>query len=200
MRRMILTSLVLLPVMAHAQVGTSTEPKPSTSSAMVADLSQPGSPVSPAKLAMKAAVNKAAAPAASIAMMNTSTHAAVRESVQTRMAENFVDAALLKGGTLEYAMMGSMPSESSAPKVTRSVEVDLSAQEIAGQPAVSQVVLHAIVDVNGVPRNVAVSQSGGSVIDRKAIEAVNQYRFQPATLDNKPTWSAVSITIKIQKP
>jgi hypothetical protein len=33
----------------------------------------------------------------------------------------------------------------------------------------------------------------------KAIAAVSQYRFKPATLDNKPTWASVSITIKIQK-
>ena len=112
MRRMILTSLVLVPVMAHAQAATSTEPQPSTSSAMVAGLAQP------AELAMNAAA-KAAAPAASIAAMNTSTHATIREVVQTRMAENFMDAALLKGGTLEYAMMGSVPAQSSAPKVTR---------------------------------------------------------------------------------
>jgi TonB family protein len=193
MRRMILTTLVLVPVMAHAQATTSTEPQPSTSSAMVAELAQP------TELAMNAAA-KAAAPAASIAAMNTSTHAVVREVVQTRMAESFMDAALLKGGTLEYAMMGSVPTQSSAPKVTRAVELELSTQELAEQPAVSQVVLHAIVDVNGVPRNVAVSQSAGPVIDRKAIEAVNQYRFKPAMLDNKATWSTVSITIKIQKP
>jgi outer membrane biosynthesis protein TonB len=56
------------------------------------------------------------------------------------------------------------------------------------------------VDVNGIPRNVAVTQSAGSLIDEKAIAAVNQYRFQPATLDNKPTWATVSISIKIQKP
>lgn len=193
MRRMIMTSLVLLPVMAHAQAGTSTEPQPSNSPATVAELSQP------TDMAMHAAV-KASAPVASISMMNTSTHAAVRESIQTRMTENFMDAALLKAGTLEYAMMGSAPTESSAPKVTQAVEVNLSAQELEEQPAVTKVVLHAIVDVNGVPRNVAVSQSAGSVIDRKAIEAVSQYRFTPATLDNKPTWSTVSITIKIQKP
>jgi hypothetical protein len=193
MRRMILTTLVLVPVMAHAQAATSTEPQPSTSSAMVAELAQP------VELAMNAAA-KAAAPAASIAAMNTSAHAVVREAVQTRMAENFMDAALLKGGTLEYAMMGSVPTQSSAPKVTRAVELELSTQELAEQPAVSQVVLHAIVDVNGVPRNVAVSQSAGPVIDRRAIEAVNQYRFKPAMLDNKATWSTVSITIKIQKP
>jgi hypothetical protein len=191
---MILTTLVLVPVMAHAQTATSTEPQPSTSSATIAELAQP------TELAMNAAA-KAAAPAASIAAMNiSSTHAAIREVVQTRMAENFTDAALLKGGTLEYAMMGSVPTQSSAPAVTRAVELQLSAQELAEQPAVSKVVLHAIVDVNGIPRNVAVSQSGGSVIDRKAIDAVNQYRFKPAMLDNKATWSTVSITIKIEKP
>jgi TonB family protein len=193
MRRMILTTLVLVPVMAHAQARTSIEPQPSTSSAMVAELAQP------TELAMNTAAAKAA-PAASMATINTSTHAAVHEFVQTRMTDNFVDAALLRGGTLEYAMMGSVPNESSAPKVTRAVEVNLSEQELQEQPAVSHVVLHAIVDANGIPRDVAVTHSAGSVIDRKAIEAVNQYRFTPATVDNKPTWSTVSIAIKIQKP
>ena len=185
MRRMILTSLVLLPVMAHAASTTSTEPQPSSSSAMLAaEIARPAS----------------AAPAASIASANLSSHASILESVQTRMTENFADAALLKGGTLEYAMMGNVPTESSAPKVTRAVEVNLSTEELASQPAVSNVVLHAIVDEHGIPRNVGVTQSGGSVIDKKAIEAVNQYRFQPATIDNKPTWSSISIAIKIQKP
>jgi TonB family protein len=182
---MILTSLVLLPVMAHAASTTSTEPQPSSSSAL---------------LAAEISRSAFAAPADSIAGAPLSSHASVREFVQTRMTENFADAALMKGGTLEYAMMGSVPLQSSAPKVTRAVEVSLSTEEMANQPAVSHVVLHAIVDENGVPRNVGVTQSGGSVIDRRAIEAVNQYRFQPATIDNRPTWSSISITIKIQKP
>jgi TonB family protein len=185
MRRMILTSLVLLPVMAHAASTTSTEPQPSPSSALLAaEIARPAS----------------AAPAGSIASANMSSRSVLREVVQTQMTENFADAALLKGGTLTYAMMGSVPTESSAPKVTRAVEVNLSPEQLAEQPAVSHVVLHAIVDEHGIPRNVGVSQSGGSVIDRAAIEAVNQYRFVPATYDNKPTWSTVSITIKIQKP
>lgn len=193
MRRMILASLVLLPVMANAQAVTSTEPQTNQTSALfLAELTHPAVP---AELAMKAA-----APAASIVAMKTSTHAVVREFVQTRMAANFVDAAVMKSGTLEYAMMGSVPSESSAPKVTRAVEVDLSAQDLEKQPAVSHVVISAIVDENGVPRNVVVTQSGGSLIDRKAVEAVSQYRFKPATVDNKPTWASVSISIKIQKP
>jgi TonB family protein len=198
MRRMILTSLVLLPVMAHAQANTSTGPKPSTSSAMFeAELTQPAGM---AELAMAAAASKAAAPAASIAAIGTASHAAIREFIQTRMTDDFVDAALHQGGTLEYAMMGSVPAKSSAPQVTQAVEVDLSDQELTEQPKVSSVVLHAIVDENGVPRNVGISHSAGAVVDRKAIAAVSQYRFKPATLDNKPTWASVSITIKIQKP
>jgi TonB family protein len=188
---MILTSLVLLPVMAHAQAATSTEPQPSTSSAMLqAELTRP---------ALAAALPKAAAPAA-LPAISTANHAAIREFVQTKMTDNFVDAALIKGGTVEYALRGNAPTESSAPKVTRAVEMDLSAQELAEQPAVSSVVVHAIVDENGIPRNVVVSRSGGSVIDRKAVAAVSQYRFKPATLDNKPTWASVEITIKVQKP
>lgn len=197
MRRMIMTSLILLPVMAHAQAGTSTEIKPSTFSAMnEAELTQP---VISAELATTATAKNAVATAPAAAS-SASNHAVVREFVQTRVTDNFMDAALMKAGTLEYAMMGSAPTESSAPKVTRAVEVGLSEQELAEQPAVSNVVLHAIVDANGIPRNVGITKSGGALVDRKAIEAVSQYRFQPATLDNKPTWATVSVAIKIQKP
>ncbi len=62
------------------------------------------------------------------------------------------------------------------------------------------VVLRAIVDANGVPQKVGVTQSGGSVIDRKAIAGLSQYRFKPATFDHKPTWASVLISIKIEKP
>jgi TonB family protein len=116
------------------------------------------------------------------------------------MADNLMASAMLKPGTIEFALKGSVPTESSAPRLTRAVEVEISNQDLAKQPTVSNVVIRAIVDVNGIPRNVAITQSAGSLIDEKAIAAVNQYRFQPATLDNKPTWATVSISIKIQKP
>lgn len=194
MRRMILTSLVLLPVIARAQASTSTEPKPSTSSAMnLAELAQPAVP---ADLAVKAAEAKAGA---ATAALGTTNHAAIREFIQTRMTDGMTEATLRQPGTLEYALKGTMPAQSSAPQVTQAVEVDLSAQELAEQPNVSSVVLRAIVDENGIPRNVQVSHSAGSVVDRKAIAAVSKYRFKPATLDNKPTWASVSITIKIEK-
>ena len=102
MRRKILASLVLLPGMAQAL--TSIEPQPSTSSAMLQ--AEQTHPAAMAELAM-AAATPAAAASASVATINMPSHAAIREFVQTRMTENFVDAALRRGGTLEYAMMGS---------------------------------------------------------------------------------------------
>jgi hypothetical protein len=149
-----------------------------------------------AKLAMAAATPAAA----SIGSINMSSHAAIREFVQTRMTENLVDVALRHGGTVEYAMMGSLPTESSAPQVKRAVEVDLSTQELAEQPAVSNVVVHATVDSYGFPRNLTIVRSAGTVIDKKVLDAIGQYRFTPAMLDNKPVNAAVTIAIKIEKP
>ena len=147
-----------------------------------------------------AAATPAAAASASVATINMPSHAAIREFVQTRVTENVVDAALRRGGTLEYAMMGSLPTESSAPRVTRAVEVDLSAQELAEQPAVSNIVVHATVDAYGFPRNLSIVRSAGAVVDKKVLDAMSQYRFTPATLDNKPVDAAVTISIKIEKP
>jgi TonB family protein len=188
MRRMILTSLVLLPVLAHAQASTSTEPQPSISSAnLLAELTVPAAPAAPGA-------------SASIASINTANHAMIREFVQTQMMDNFTDAALRLGGTLEFSMKGSLPTQSSAPRLTTAVEIGLSPQELSEQPAVSRVVVRAIIDQYGIPRNVAITQSAGPVVDQKAIAAVSQYRFKPAMVDNQPTWATVSISIKIQKP
>jgi TonB family protein len=122
----------------------------------------------------------------------------VKEFVQTRVMDNFTEASLRQAGTLEYSMKAT-PVEASAPQVTQAVEVDLTPAEAAATPAVSKVVVRAIVDEQGVPRNVSVTQSAGPVVDRKAVAAVSQYRFKPATIDNQPTWATVSIAIKIEK-
>ena len=170
MRRMILTSLVLLPVLAHAQAGTATGPQPSTSSANVqAELTKP------AGLTELAA---SAAPAASIVSAGTamSGNAAIRESIQTRLAPSFTEAALSDTGTLAFGM-SSTPVETSAPTVTRAVEIGLTKEELAAEPNVTRVVVRAVVDEYGFPRNLAVAQSAGAMLDHKALAAVSQYRF-----------------------
>jgi len=181
MRRMILTTLVLLPVMARAQANTAAGPQPSTSSANVqAELTRP------ADLAGLAA----AAP--------LTPNASFRESVQTRLAPGFTDGALRNAGTVEYSM-NATPVETSAPKVTRAVEIYLSPDQLAAEPKIASVEVHATVDQYGIPRNLVVSQSAGSLLDAKALAAVSQYRFKPATVDNLPVAADVTVAIKIQK-
>lgn len=196
MRRMILTSLALFPVMAFAQASvTANGPQPSTSSANQAE---PTHPAGMAELAM-AAASPAALPT-SLRTINMPSHPLFREVVNTHVTDNFADAAMRQGGTLEYAMMGSLPVQSSAPQVTRAVEVQLSADELAQQPAVSNVVVHATVDSYGFPRNLSIVRSANAMVDKKVLDAISQYRFSPATMDNKPVDAAVTIAVKIEKP
>jgi TonB family protein len=189
-------------VLASAQASRSTESKQyPTSAGALAELNQPAGL---AELAMAAGSlramkpeTKTAAAAGSLAPVPVEG-LRVKEFVQTRVMDNFTEASLRQAGTLEYSMKAT-PVEASAPQVTQAVEVDLTPAEAAATPAVSKVVVRAIVDEQGVPRNVSVTQSAGPVVDRKAVAAVSQYRFKPATIDNQPTWATVSIAIKIEK-
>jgi TonB family protein len=56
-------------------------------------------------------------------------------------------------------------------------------------------VLELIVDDEGVPRNLRVVKAIGDGLDEKAVEAVRQWRFRPATKDGKPV--AVLINVEV---
>jgi periplasmic protein TonB len=51
-----------------------------------------------------------------------------------------------------------------------------------------------VVDAQGLPQNVRVAQHLGMGLDERAVEAVKQYRFKPATLKCKP----VSVDIYVE--
>jgi len=57
-------------------------------------------------------------------------------------------------------------------------------------------VLSLIVGPDGLPWNIRVARSLGMGLDEKAIEAVKQWRFQPAMKDGKPV--AVAINVEVQ--
>jgi outer membrane biosynthesis protein TonB len=201
---MILTTLVLLPALASAQAGTSAEPKPSSSSARVQAESTQSAGL--AEVAMAAAAPEVVKPTpsespASIAPISATSsisHATVREFVKTQVSENPIDVTLRNGGVIAYGMSAT-PVETSAPKIIHVVQVALSEQDLAERAAVTNVAVLATVDQYGIPRNLAIAQSAGSLIDRKALAAVSQYRFTPATIDNLPTVTTVTVAIKIQK-
>ena len=48
-------------------------------------------------------------------------------------------------------------------------------------------VVDMIVDEDGKPSDVKINKSLGPIMDKNVLEAVSQFRFKPATLDNQPT-------------
>jgi protein TonB len=57
------------------------------------------------------------------------------------------------------------------------------------------VTVSIIVDATGKPQNVRVTRGVGMGLDEKAIEAVKQYRFKPATENGKPV--AVYLNVEV---
>jgi TonB family protein len=60
-------------------------------------------------------------------------------------------------------------------------------------------VLELVVDAQGNPQNVRVVRHLQMGLDEKALEAVRQYRFTPATLEGKPVpvWAHIVVNFKI---
>jgi len=191
MRLAIISSLVLVPVLAHGQAIKLAQSKPVNPSAQYqAEVTQPARPAAIVKGAVKADI---------ATTINTANPVTVREYVSTQLTEDFTQEAMRRGGSLVNGFGGSEPNEMIAPKLTRSVVLQLSDDDLAVTPELSQVVLNGTVDEYGFLRNLSVSHSAGSAVDKKALEAVNGFRFKPAMVNNQPVLAAVSIAIKIEK-
>ena len=59
--------------------------------------------------------------------------------------------------------------------------------------------VRAEIGPDGVPTSVSVSQGSGSrLLDRTAVDAVKRWRFEPATLDGRPTVGTVVVPIAFE--
>ncbi len=191
MRLAILSTLILVPALVQGQPIQPVQSKPATPSAqMQAEVNPP---------AALSAVVKTAVAADVASTMSSTSSVTVREYVSTQLTEDFTQEALRRAGSLVYGFGGSEPNEMTAPKMIRSVVLQLSGEDLASTPDLSQVVLNGTVDEYGFLRNLSVAHSAGTAVDKKALEAVNGYRFKPATVNNQPVPAAVSIAIKIEK-
>jgi TonB family protein len=56
------------------------------------------------------------------------------------------------------------------------------------------------VDAAGHPTNLKIVKSAGADIDENILTAVNQYRFQPATVDSQAEPMDVDLTLDIVRP
>jgi Gram-negative bacterial TonB protein C-terminal len=196
MRRTMLLTLALVPVLAHAQASPQAGTTPSNSSVVL--LARAESPLNPI-LAAAAYTTPAAAAVPPGAKTNAMTKVALHQVVKAVADPAFTESALEQGGTLAYTIRLSEPQQLSSPKVVRSVELGFSQNELAAQPATSEVAVRVTVDQFGFPRDPVVVHSAGATVNERALQAISQYRFQPATVDNRPVQAFVTIDVKLQK-
>jgi periplasmic protein TonB len=64
--------------------------------------------------------------------------------------------------------------------------------------AAGVVLVNLKVDQEGRPQDVHVVRGIGNGLDKKAVEAVKQYKFKPAMKDDKPVEEALNIEINFQ--
>lgn len=82
----------------------------------------------------------------------------------------------------------------SAPKVLYQPDPEYS-EEARKAKFQGTCVLSLIVGPDGKPRDIRVARSLGLGLDEKAIEAVNQWKFDPAQKDGKPVAVAISVEV-----
>lgn len=62
------------------------------------------------------------------------------------------------------------------------------------------VLIHMVIDENGVPTDPKVVRSLDKGLDEKAIEAVKQWRFKPGLKDGKPVPVSANIEVNFRLP
>jgi len=62
----------------------------------------------------------------------------------------------------------------------------------------SLVLVGLTIPVDGVPTDIHIVKSGGDTFDKSALTAVQQYRFQPASLHGKPVPVAINVEVHFE--
>jgi len=82
------------------------------------------------------------------------------------------------------------------PKLISEPNFKVSSSDFMGSNVASQkVIVSFTVDENGKPQNVHLSKSVNPVVDGRVLNAVRQYRYAPATLNNQKV--AVDINLEV---
>ena len=61
----------------------------------------------------------------------------------------------------------------------------------------AEVVLSLKVDETGKPTNIQITKSPNANLDEAVLSAVSKFRFEPATLDNKPVEVPMTLTLEV---
>lgn len=172
MRRILASALALIPALASAQAPTAANP-------MVAMLHLP-------HVMLAAPTGAMGAPAPAKATLDASS--LMVPVVQTVVKQN--------GDQSAFSATGSL---STSPKLIRSVPITLSLADMRAEATHAVVVVRVTVDASGKPTNLAIVRSAGNAVDRRAIEAVQQYTFEPAKQGGMAVASNVTVSIDLKK-
>jgi len=182
--RRILSALLLLPALAHAQTATSAAQTSLTQQAKATPVAFPFAAAPKAAAASPEPTPKAVLP-----------RAAFRDVVTAHLNTDIEEFADQHSGTISYQL--GEDASAVTPRLVRTVGRALPTGFTPDGN--SKVAVRVIVDEHGVPTQASIVRSAGPVLDERTLEAVNQYRFKPATLNNVPVESDVTLDIALVK-
>ncbi len=84
-----------------------------------------------------------------------------------------------------------------APKLIHSANIQWTGDAYPGDKIV---VVHFTVDPTGRPVNLSIVSSTSPTMNRTVLQSVEQYRFQPGTLDNSPYSVPMNLQIVFRSP
>ena len=148
-------------------------------------------------LALLPALAHAATPAVS----DTSTPAAYTDVIHSKLNVDPRDSAYAGPGQLSTNFYGSDLADDASvtlPQLTHVVGRTLPVALIEESPK-AEVAVRVLVDEAGVPLEVSIVHSAGSVIDATTLAAVRQYRFTPAKVRGIPVEADLTLDISLQK-
>jgi TonB family protein len=179
-----MTALALVPAAAFAQAANQNN--------LEASLKKPAA-------ITNASTSTTSAPVATPGVA-TASGAVYHDVIKAALTSPEMDQAQAEGGVLEYTVFAAKDAkpEFAGPKLVSVVGRKLPLTEASTTKA--DVVVNLVVDNHGVPSEVKVARSAGSAaVDASTVEAVRQYRFKPATMNNLPAYAHVTMEIELAK-
>jgi len=88
--------------------------------------------------------------------------------------------------------------QTTPPQAIHTVEAQYSANALRGVKDAA-VLVTVTIPPDGIPKDVKIAKGVRPDLDKGAIDAVQQWRFEPATRDGKPVESTITVEIKLRR-
>jgi periplasmic protein TonB len=106
-----------------------------------------------------------------------------------------LSAVAASASTMEQAYLASCRKDPAAP-----VPVSVVSPTVGPEFHGAVVQLEFVVDVDGKPTGFSIKSAPDEVLARMVVEAVKQWRFQPAEANGKPVATKVGLPVRIVDP